>query len=51
MTIDEWKEMTSEERQTYIELVNIIEKENRSLLRSYRYWSNKYDEKEEENEE
>jgi DNA replication initiation complex subunit (GINS family) len=50
MTPNEWKEMTEAEKQTYLELLDIIEKENRSLLRSYRYWSNKK-EKEDENEE
>lgn len=50
MTATEWKEMTESERQIYIELLDEIEKQNKKLLRSYHYWSNKK-EKEEENEE
>lgn len=50
MTPNEWKEMTEAEKQTYREIVDIIEKENKKLLRSYRYWTHKA-EKKEENEE
>lgn len=49
MTPNEWKEMTEDEKQTYREIAETIEKQNKTLLRSYRYWSNKK-EKEDENE-
>lgn len=48
MTIDEWKSMTEEEKQTYIKMAEEIERQNKSLLRSYRYWSNKAEKESEE---